>query len=1238
MNARLAAHLIAREWRHHPWRQAVALLAVALGVALAFSVHLINRSALTEFSAALRSANGQPDLTLRGQGAGFDDALYERVAADPAVALASPVVEVDTYALAPGDHRISLRVLGIDALRIAPLAPALLPRPATGADRLAMLDPDTVFLNPAARRATGAVDGATLSLQSGPGWQRLRVAGSVAAGGAPLAVMDIAGAQTRFGMTGRLSRIDLRLVPGHDAKALLARLALPSGVVAVAPGAAEARVANLSRAYRVNLTVLALVALFVGAFLVFSVVSLSVAQRTPGFALLGVLGMTARERRGLVLAECATLGAAGSALGLLLGAALAWAALHLLAGDLGGGYFPGIAPALQVGATGAVGFAALGIASALVGGWLPALQAERLSPALALKGLGSPGALAPPAWPGLALLAAGAALAFAPPIAGLPLAAYGAVAALLFGGVALVPSAVHALLALMPTPRSALPLLALQRARYQRRTATAAVAGVVASLALSVALTVMVTSFRDAVSAWLDTVLPADLYARSAASAGAGDQAWLAPGFVAAAARLPGVQRVAASRVTSLQLAPDRPAVTLIARDLAQPAQALPMIEAPLAPAPGEVGVYVSEAMVSLYGAAVGRRIALPLGNASVRPRVLGVWRDYARQFGAIAIDAADYRRLTGDARVNDLAIWLAPGATSAEVQARLRALLPDPAMLEFASTGELRALSLRIFDRSFAVTYYLQAVAIAIGLVGIAASLSAQVLARRKEFGLLAHLGLTRGAGDRGRRRRGRGVDGRRHAGRAAARHRGQPGAGVRRQPAELSLDDAARAAGAAAGTAVRRGVRRRRRHRGLRCTPRGRALGGVVGEGRLVKRRGLLLALLAGAARADGIARGRVLRFPRDHGAHLEARTEWWYATGWSGTEADPRYGFQLTFFRSRTGLAQGVDSRFAARQLLFAHAAITDLAAQRHRHAQRITRWSGDGPTALAAASTADADLRVDRWTLRRDAQGWHAQPARRELRDRSAAAADPTTAAARRRRLLAQGAGRTRSERVHQRAAARGHGHADAGRTPHRRRRPGLARPRVERRAAAPAGRGLGLDRHRPLRRQRAHRVQAAPRRRLGAVGRRQFSRARPGVDLVRARRGALHGRANLDQPRLAGALPDAVAGRDAGRGLRAARADGRAGTRQPREHRRDLLGRPVRAARRAGPARRAGLSRDDRLRRRVATALKRRGGAARSARSARSAQSASIASQLSALAPASARTRSSSFANSAAAPS
>jgi putative ABC transport system permease protein len=759
--------LIGREWRHHPWRHAVALLAVALGVALAYSVHLINTSALAEFSGAVRSANGEPDLVLRGPREGFDDALFERVVADAAVQIASPVLEVDTYGKGNGtgksDSRVALRVLGIDALQAAPLAPALLPRPAASEGRMVMFDPDAAFPNLAAREALGLKDGDTLRLQVGARFVELRVAGTVAIAGTATVVMDIAGAQRHFGdagpsgaagpvgiaaVVGKLSRIDIRMQPGSDSAALLQRLALPANVRAAASNEAEARVSNLSRAYRVNLTVLALVALFVGAFLVFSVVSLSVAQRTPSFALLGVLGMTAGQRQQWVLAECAVVGAIGSGLGLLMGVGLAAAALRLLAGDLGGGYFPGIAPPLQVGWGSALAFFCLGTASALVGGWWPARQAQDIAPAQALKGLGTPEGTAPPAWPGLALLALGAAAAFAPPVAGLPLAAYAAVAALLLGGVALVPAAVHALLTLMPQVTGALPLLALQRARFQRRTASAAVAGVVASLALSVALTVMVASFRSGVSQWLDSVLPADLYARTASSSSAAEQAWLTPDFARRAATVPGVLRVQVGRNRALQMSTERPAVTLIARPLNEPGNALPLIDNALPRSllqPGEVAVFVSEAMVSLYGAKPGTVITLPLGGNNVSARVLGVWRDYARQFGAVTMADDDYLRLTGDTRINDLALWLAPETKVANVQQALRAQLPDASMLDFASSAELRRLSLQIFDRSFAVTYYLQAVAIAIGLIGIAASLSAQVLARHKEFGLLTHLGLTR-------------------------------------------------------------------------------------------------------------------------------------------------------------------------------------------------------------------------------------------------------------------------------------------------------------------------------------------------------------------------------------------------------------------------------------------------------------------------------------------------------------
>lgn len=139
---------------------------------------------------------------------------------------------------------------------------------------------------------------------------------------------------------------------------------------------------------------------------------------------------------------------------------------------------------------------------------------------------------------------------------------------------------------------------------------------------------------------------------------------------------------------------------------------------------------------------------------------------------------------------------------------------------------------------------------------------------------------------------------------------------------------------------------------------------------------RRRLLLAPLALAVppAAAEVRRGRPFTFPRDHGTHLEAGTEWWYATGWSGTPEAPRLGFQVTFFRSRSGAADGVASRFAARHVLFAHAAVTDLAASRHRHAQRIARWSGDAAEGPAFAATDDARVRLDHWSFVREAAGY------------------------------------------------------------------------------------------------------------------------------------------------------------------------------------------------------------------------------------------------------------------------
>lgn len=755
--------LLAGEWRAQPVRMAVAVLAIAVGVALGLAVHLVNSAALNSFGRAMASVQGRADLSVRAAAAtGMDERLYPQLARLPGVAAASPVVEVAASwgrLARPGSADAATRqpggrftLLGTDVLRAMHVTPGLIgfsPGGLSGVGTRPGWQEGIIWLSPQLARATGLKPGQMFRFTAAGRALALRMAGTLAASGddARLAVIDIAEAQALLGQIGRLQRVDLKLAEGADAAGLAARITplLPAGVLVATPDGEASRADALSRAYRVNLGMLALVALLTGGFLVWSAQSLSVARRRPQFALLAVLGLS---RRGLVqqlLVEGLVLGLLGAALGVALGHGLADLAITQAGGDLGGGYFNGARARLAFAPLAALGFAGLGLATALAGSLVPALAAVRVPPALALKGLGDglDPARAPPAWPGLALLAAGTGLAMAPPIAGLPILAYAGMALLLAGGVALMPALARAVLAPLARAGSGwLPLdLAIRRLWGAPQAASLALSGIVASTALMVAMAVMVASFRQSVDDWLVAVLPSGLYLHLEAAEAGG----ITPADQARLAAVPGIARMRPQRVMNMVLAPGRPAVAL----MAQGGQAaVPLLKRASGPVPaGNAAVLISEPMAWLYGWQVGDRRTLAIAGRPQPVFVAGVWRDYARQFGAIILPLADYRRLTGDATITDAAFDLAAGAQPQAVQAALVAALPAAVrgQAQFGRPGEMRRVALQIFDRSFAVTYALEAIAIMIGLVGVATSFSAQVLARAREFGMLRHVGVQR-------------------------------------------------------------------------------------------------------------------------------------------------------------------------------------------------------------------------------------------------------------------------------------------------------------------------------------------------------------------------------------------------------------------------------------------------------------------------------------------------------------
>jgi putative ABC transport system permease protein len=732
--------------REEPMQVLVGLIAIALGVALGAAVYFVNSAALEEFDQATRALVGEASVIIRGPTTGFDEALYARVARDPDVSAASPVLELQ---LALPGNRAPLKVLGIDPFRAAALQPVLMG--SIGPDITRLFAHDALALSSAAAQRLGVAAGGTLPVVVGTAVRTLRVIDVLPASAfpEPLAIMDIGAAQWTLDRLGRLDRIDLALRPGADMRALRARLSamLPAGVVAVTPAIERARTDTATRAYRVNLNMLALVALLTGALVIFATQSLSVLRRRTALGLLRALGATRAEVRRALLGEAALFGALGSVLGVLLGALVADLVLRYLGSDLGNRALAATGASAALHPAGIALFVAIGTAVACGGAWLPAREAAARAPALALRaGDVEPVLRALPArLPGVVLLLTGSILAWLPPIGGLPLPGYVAIAALLFGAVLLVPWTLRVLIGAVPRTGGVVVDTAVAQLQGSAGVSSLSLASIVASFSLMVAMAIMVHSFRDSFETWLVKLLPADLQLRLPSGS---DTTAFSEQQQLRIAALPGIVRSEFRCIRQILLRADRAPVALIARAItpARAGEILPLVSAAPPPWPeGARGAWVSEAVQDLYGYRPGRWLELPLEGRLQRFYIAGVWRDYARSNGAIVIARVDYETLTGDHGATEAAIWQQPRGDTTALVASIRAQLPSGAALELYTGPELRERSLLIFDRVFAITYALEAIAVLIGLLGVSVAASSTALARRAQFGMLRHIGMLR-------------------------------------------------------------------------------------------------------------------------------------------------------------------------------------------------------------------------------------------------------------------------------------------------------------------------------------------------------------------------------------------------------------------------------------------------------------------------------------------------------------
>jgi putative ABC transport system permease protein len=773
----------------HEWgRSLLTLLGVALGVGVFVSIRLANHSALASFSHSVDAVAGRANLQVSAGGEGLDEKLFPAVRHAPGVRAAAPIVQVDVLAaprrtagarlpaaVEPGSRGAwteALLVLGVEPFFEAPLGRAKFGAGAAGAGGVPTDSAAAAFLGDARAVAITRVlaerhhlaPGDTLEvLASGvPVDLRVRwITDSPALGqayGGNVALVDIATAQELFHRAGRLDRIDLVVDPAHR-DAIAARLvaALPSGTQVGPPGMRTRQVENMVSAFALNLTALSFIAVFVAAFLIFNAVGMAVLRRRGEIGILRALGATSGDVMRLFLAEGAVLGLAGGALGLLFGTLLARATLGAVSRTLTDLYLLGQARELTLDpATYAAGLG-IGLVVALAASLAPALEAAGVPPAITLRqGQLIEARRVPIA--GLALAGAGLlALALAVALWTVrehqPLGGFVSAFLVLAGGALVAPAAAVGLETVAGPPLRRFAGIEAGLGARHLRESVARTSGVIASIMVAVgmlvALTVMVTSFRHTVDTWVRQTLRGDLYVEPVGHRLSGNATAIPLPLVREIAALPGVEAMDTYR--SARIVHEGRIAYAVGIDFAvqQTRGQLEFIGADartvLGRALAEDGVIVTESFAHRHGVAPGDSIALATPSGLTRLPVEGVFYDYSVDAGAVLMDRRLYARLWQDDRVESFALYLKPGTDPAAVRARLLELTAGRLVLHVMPNRQLRERVLTVFDQTFQITWALQAIAVLVSVLGVVSALTALVLQRAREIGVLRATGALR-------------------------------------------------------------------------------------------------------------------------------------------------------------------------------------------------------------------------------------------------------------------------------------------------------------------------------------------------------------------------------------------------------------------------------------------------------------------------------------------------------------
>ena len=758
---RLLVRQVLRHARRHKLLAALNIVSVALGVCVFLAIMIANHSANRSFRAGVELLAGKANLEVRGP---LDETLFPTLAKIPGVSAATPVVQgILTLPDYPGEY---VRLLGVDPFTNPPFETFRMVWPdGSPVDVEAWLrERDAIALTRAFAQKLGLAQGDRLRVNAKGRTADLRVRfvlepdDPAALSDIRSASMDIGWAQELLGTTGKLDSVQLLLADDADpaAVASAARALVSADVVVAAPQQRSEQIGKMLASFQLNLTALSLVSLLVGMFLIYNTVSASVVRGRREIGILRAVGTSRREIRLLFLGEALVFGIPGIILGILAAFPLAGLLVGAVGETISSLYVLVSIEKLAVTPWQIIAAAMAGLSSVLAAAWIPSGEATKVQVTRALH-LGTAMehySTIPRRWLAygilcltLAFAASWLALKTGPALLG-----FAAAFLVIIGFAFLVPTATKAAGQILAPRVQRLPhgtawrLAARHLVRAMHRNALTT-AALMAAIAMTVGVSVMIYSFRASVDTWINRTIQADLFVTLAANEVTGFQTTIPDEVIAWLESHPLVESIDTFHEKRVPFRGEEAFLGVIRgrmRGELEFTGGENDRKAQLLRSPGHVAVSESFARRHKVSEDDIIELATPAGPQSFR--IAGVYTDYTRDQGVILMDRDNY-----------VTHWRAPGAHSSGVH------LHDPSQAdalgnelrgkfggdnEYAiySNASLRERIFEIFDQTFAVTYVLRTISVIVAVLGVSLTLTTLVTEREREIGIMRAIGGSSG------------------------------------------------------------------------------------------------------------------------------------------------------------------------------------------------------------------------------------------------------------------------------------------------------------------------------------------------------------------------------------------------------------------------------------------------------------------------------------------------------------